>query len=151
MLQGAYITGEETERLINWYGAKREAWRKTRVAEPAGEPAPEDDILKTMRRYEAEHADGGADKDDDRAGDRDLLFREAAEVEIHHQQGSTSLLQRRLKVGYGRAARIIRPVAGCRSARTAGSGPSRGTCSWDSTSYRVFAGMDSGRGDSGGT
>ena len=31
----------------------------------------------------------------------------AAEVVIQHQQGSTSLLQRRLKVGYGRAARII--------------------------------------------
>jgi S-DNA-T family DNA segregation ATPase FtsK/SpoIIIE len=40
-------------------------------------------------------------------GDRDKLFREAAEVVIQHQQGSTSLLQRRLKVGYGRAARII--------------------------------------------
>ena len=39
--------------------------------------------------------------------DRDKLFREAAEVVIQHQQGSTSLLQRRLKVGYGRAARII--------------------------------------------
>ena len=31
----------------------------------------------------------------------------AAEVVIQHQLGSTSLLQRRLKVGYGRAARII--------------------------------------------
>ena len=30
-----------------------------------------------------------------------------AEVVVQHQQGSTSLLQRRLKVGYGRAARII--------------------------------------------
>ena len=39
--------------------------------------------------------------------DRDKLFREAAEIVIQHQQGSTSLLQRRLKVGYGRAARII--------------------------------------------
>ena len=105
-LQGAFITGEETERLINWYGTQREAWRKTRVVEPAADAAPEDDILETMRRYEAEHADGG-DRDEGAAGDRDLLFREAAEVVIHHQQGSTSLLQRRLKVGYGRAARII--------------------------------------------
>ena len=106
-LQGAFITGEETERLINWYGTQREAWRKTRVAEQAADAAPEDDILETMRRYEAEHADGGGDRDEGGAGDRDLLFREAAEVVIHHQQGSTSLLQRRLKVGYGRAARII--------------------------------------------
>jgi S-DNA-T family DNA segregation ATPase FtsK/SpoIIIE len=41
------------------------------------------------------------------AEERDPLFRDAAEVCIQHQQGSTSLLQRRLKVGYGRAARII--------------------------------------------
>ena len=39
--------------------------------------------------------------------DSDPLFRQAAEVVIQHQQGSTSLLQRRLKVGYGRAARIV--------------------------------------------
>lgn len=39
--------------------------------------------------------------------DLDKLIREAAEVCIQHQQGSTSLLQRRLKVGYGRAARLI--------------------------------------------
>jgi S-DNA-T family DNA segregation ATPase FtsK/SpoIIIE len=45
--------------------------------------------------------------DADDPGDRDKLFRDAAEVVIQHQLGSTSLLQRRLKVGYGRAARII--------------------------------------------
>jgi S-DNA-T family DNA segregation ATPase FtsK/SpoIIIE len=107
-LQGAYITGEETERLIGWYGTQRDAWRRTHAPEPAvGEALPEDDILETMRRYEAEHAEAGGHGDDSRADDRDLLFREAAEVVIHHQQGSTSLLQRRLKVGYGRAARII--------------------------------------------
>jgi S-DNA-T family DNA segregation ATPase FtsK/SpoIIIE len=37
----------------------------------------------------------------------DDLFREAAEICINNDAGSTSLLQRRLKVGYGRAARII--------------------------------------------
>ncbi|HZS59594.1 MAG TPA: DNA translocase FtsK, partial [Gemmatimonadaceae bacterium] len=39
--------------------------------------------------------------------DRDDLFREAAAACIQNQQGSTSLLQRRLEIGYGRAARII--------------------------------------------
>jgi len=108
-LQGAYITGEETERLIAWYGAQRELRRRARGAELAAVDGPaEDDVLETVRRYEAEHADGGTNEGEDgRPGDRDLLFREAAEVVIHHQQGSTSLLQRRLKVGYGRAARII--------------------------------------------
>jgi len=107
-LQGAYITGEETERLIGWYATQRAVTRRATTQETVAAEAPlEDDILETMRRYEAEHADGGGNGDDSKVGDRDLLFREAAEVVIHHQQGSTSLLQRRLKVGYGRAARII--------------------------------------------
>jgi len=41
------------------------------------------------------------------ASDRDLLFREAAEVIVTAQQGSASLLQRKLKLGYNRAGRII--------------------------------------------
>jgi S-DNA-T family DNA segregation ATPase FtsK/SpoIIIE len=41
------------------------------------------------------------------ADERDALFREAAEVLVIAQQGSTSLLQRKLKLGYNRAGRII--------------------------------------------
>lgn len=40
-------------------------------------------------------------------GDRDELFMEAAKLVIRHQQGSASLLQRRLRVGYARAGRLI--------------------------------------------
>jgi S-DNA-T family DNA segregation ATPase FtsK/SpoIIIE len=40
-------------------------------------------------------------------GDRDELFEEAAHTIVRHQQGSVSLLQRRLKVGYSRAARLV--------------------------------------------
>ncbi len=39
--------------------------------------------------------------------DLDPLFEEAAKVVVRHQQGSVSLLQRRLKLGYSRAARIV--------------------------------------------
>ena len=39
--------------------------------------------------------------------DRDPLFREAAEVIVNAQQGSASLLQRKMKLGYNRAGRII--------------------------------------------
>lgn len=39
--------------------------------------------------------------------DRDALFEDAARVIVQHQQGSASLLQRRLKLGYNRAGRII--------------------------------------------
>ena len=41
------------------------------------------------------------------AGDRDELFEEAARIVVQHQQGSASLLQRRLKLGYNRAGRIV--------------------------------------------
>jgi S-DNA-T family DNA segregation ATPase FtsK/SpoIIIE len=38
---------------------------------------------------------------------RDELFDDAARLIVRHQQGSVSLLQRRLKVGYSRAARLV--------------------------------------------
>ena len=53
--------------------------------------------------------DGGGsveDKDDDPAN-RDGMFDEAARLVVTHQQGSTSLIQRRLKLGYNRAGRLI--------------------------------------------
>ncbi|GAA6769384.1 DNA translocase FtsK [Flavobacterium sp. CGRL2] len=39
--------------------------------------------------------------------ERDTLFREAAEIIVNAQQGSASLLQRKLKLGYNRAGRLI--------------------------------------------
>jgi S-DNA-T family DNA segregation ATPase FtsK/SpoIIIE len=106
-LQGAFISSEETERITGWYGQRRE--RRKAALEAQGlfaEEPKEDDIIAKIREREAREA-GTVEGDDASDGDRDKLFREAAEIVIQHQQGSTSLLQRRLKVGYGRAARII--------------------------------------------
>jgi S-DNA-T family DNA segregation ATPase FtsK/SpoIIIE len=102
-LQGAYLSSEDTERLLRWYDDAR----ARHEADAAGGIAfSEPDILETVRAQEAKAA---GDDDDEGTGssDRDARFREAAEVVIQHRQGSTSLLQRRLKIGYGRAARII--------------------------------------------
>ncbi|MCL5244449.1 DNA translocase FtsK [Cellulophaga sp. 20_2_10] len=44
---------------------------------------------------------------DNNISDRDILFRDAAEVIVIAQQGSASLIQRKLKLGYNRAGRII--------------------------------------------
>jgi S-DNA-T family DNA segregation ATPase FtsK/SpoIIIE len=109
-LQGAYLSSEETERLMKWYSDARDRKRAKYEAEGLFFPDPsihEPDILEAVRAREL--AAAGADEDDDESEseERDKLFREAAEAVIHHKQGSTSLLQRRLKVGYGRAARII--------------------------------------------
>ena len=106
-LQGAFISSEDTERITGWYGDR--AARRRAAAEAQGffaEEKVEEDIIARIRQKEAEEAHG-PEGDDAGDEDRDKLFREAAEVVIQHQQGSTSLLQRRLKVGYGRAARII--------------------------------------------
>ncbi len=50
--------------------------------------------------------DGGGSGEID-LGDRDVLFEDAARVIVMNQQGSTSLIQRKLKLGYNRAGRII--------------------------------------------
>jgi S-DNA-T family DNA segregation ATPase FtsK/SpoIIIE len=110
-LQGAFIPSEDTERLTNWYVEMRE--RRRAAFEARGLLLPdvatgEPDILETVRvREAAEAAAHDGEGEGQESGERDRLFREAAEIVIQHQQGSTSLLQRRLKVGYGRAARII--------------------------------------------
>jgi S-DNA-T family DNA segregation ATPase FtsK/SpoIIIE len=93
-IQGAFISTEDTERLMEWYRAAG-----------AHRPAREEDILEMVRSREA--AEAADDGDQAFFDERDTLFRQAAEVCIQFQQGSTSLLQRRLRIGYGRAARII--------------------------------------------
>ena len=109
-LQGAFLSSEETERLMEWYrdrknGTSAEA-RELAAGVDVEQAGDEEDILEVVRKREAVDAGQGID-DDAAAGDRDKLFFDAAEVCIQNQGGSTSLLQRRLKVGYGRAARII--------------------------------------------
>ncbi len=99
-MQGAFISTEETEALMGWYREQADTLEaiKARVTKR------EDDILETLRAVE------GADDDEDGGaivGDWDDLFREAAEACIQQGGGSTSLLQRRLRIGYGRAARIV--------------------------------------------
>ena len=108
-LQGAFLSNEDTERLMGWYQTRQDARKAALEAQgliALDAHREEADILETVRAREALEAGGGEESGED-AGDRDKLFREAAEVCIQHQGGSTSLLQRRLKIGYGRAARII--------------------------------------------
>ena len=96
-VQGAYISTEETERLMKWYDDHRAA------AAPASVIEAQVDAIRAQEVAEA----GGGDGEAGDPGERDPLFRQAAEVCIQNQLGSTSLLQRRMSIGYGRAARII--------------------------------------------
>lgn len=102
-IQGAFISTKETERLTRWY--RERASVRSDMASKGERWPEEEDILEVVRSMEAEAAaeEGGLGEDTE----RDERFWEAAEVCIQQNQGSTSLLQRRMKIGYGRAARIV--------------------------------------------
>ena len=86
-VQCAFVDTPEVEKITDFIGAQK--------AYPEAHQLPE---------YVGE--EGGTSLDID-ASDRDALFMDAAEVIVTAQQGSASLLQRKLKLGYNRAGRII--------------------------------------------
>ncbi len=86
-IQCAFVDTPEVAKITEFIGSQR--------AYPEAHELPE---------YVDE--DSGTSVDYDIA-DRDKLFREAAEVIVIAQQGSASLIQRKLKLGYNRAGRII--------------------------------------------
>jgi S-DNA-T family DNA segregation ATPase FtsK/SpoIIIE len=99
-VQGAFISTEETERLMDWY----KAHARSAVT---GAGASIDEQVAALEEAEKAGEDGRGTGEEGTPGERDSLFRQAAEVCIQNQLGSTSLLQRRMSIGYGRAARII--------------------------------------------
>ncbi len=91
-VHGAYISNGETSSIVDFLRAQN--------------VAPE--ALSTFSGTVEPESDGEGHADDsDPDGTSDKLFQEAAEVVIRHKQGSVSLLQRRLGIGYQRAARLI--------------------------------------------
>ena len=96
-VQGAFISTEETERVMEWYK------RQGMAARLPGKPS----IDEQVEAIGQEKQDDDGEPAGSEPGEWDPFFRQAAEVCIQNQLGSTSLLQRRMSVGYGRAARII--------------------------------------------
>src|SRR5690606_21270993 len=88
-LQCAFVDTPEVDRVTEFIGNQR------------GYATAYD-----LPEYVGDDADSGGLKDFD-AADRDALFEDAARLIVLHQQGSTSLIQRKLKLGYNRAGRII--------------------------------------------
>ncbi|MFQ6032760.1 MAG: DNA translocase FtsK, partial [Candidatus Zixiibacteriota bacterium] len=83
-IHGAYVSSQETQRIVAFIKAQKYEVEPIQIlsAEPIQMPEEE------------------KEKDED-------LFRQAVELVIRHKQGSVSLLQRRLAIGYQRAARLI--------------------------------------------
>lgn len=84
-IQNAYVSTTEVEKITSYIGNQKGYKKPFHLPviedETSGIPDPLDDI--------------------------DELFKEAAKLVVLHQQGSVSLLQRKLKIGYNRAGRII--------------------------------------------
>jgi S-DNA-T family DNA segregation ATPase FtsK/SpoIIIE len=78
-------------------------WRSARANLGVVE-SPESNILDEVPDGDA--GEGGGEGGGE-AGERDPQFKEAAIACVQNQGGSTSLLQRKLGIGYGRAARIM--------------------------------------------
>ncbi len=85
-IQNAFISTEEVEKFTNYIYLQKGFSKRY--------------FLPSM--FEKKKAEMG-----DFLSDLDPMFEEAARVIVRHQQGSVSLLQRRLKLGYSRAARIV--------------------------------------------
>jgi S-DNA-T family DNA segregation ATPase FtsK/SpoIIIE len=86
-LQCAFIDTPEIESVVDFIGSQR------------GYPSP-----FNLPEYLDEDSEPNKDFD---PSQKDELFEEAARIIVAHQHGSTSLLQRKLKLGYNRAGRII--------------------------------------------
>ncbi len=87
-VQCAFVDTPEVEKIVDYIG---------------GQKAYPDAFL--LPEFTGE--EGGGSKLDIDISERDVLFKEAAEIIVTSQQGSASLLQRKLKLGYNRAGRLI--------------------------------------------
>lgn len=86
-LHNAFVTLEEVESVLDHV---------------EDQPKPEEELLPGIVD-EQDPTIAGSDSD----GERDALFDEAYRLVVLHQQGSVSMIQRRLRVGYARAGRLI--------------------------------------------
>ena len=94
-IQGAFVSEKEVKRLVDFLKEKSPAVEYT------------DEILTQSVHVGKKNGAGASG-----GGDNDALFEEAVRVVCQFDKASASLLQRRLKVGYARAARIIDELEG---------------------------------------
>jgi DNA segregation ATPase FtsK/SpoIIIE, S-DNA-T family len=89
-IQGPYVSSGEVEEITSFIGSQH-ALKNMYVL-----PAPD------LPRGNGMQSSGNSDKEG-----RDAMFEEAARLVVTHQQASVSLLQRRLRLGFSRAGRVM--------------------------------------------
>jgi S-DNA-T family DNA segregation ATPase FtsK/SpoIIIE len=88
-VHGAFVSDQEVQKIV-------EAWRAK------GAPQYHPEVMKSLSEEEGEEGEGGRN-----AEGRDELFDEAVQIVLETQRASISAVQRRLRIGYNRAARLI--------------------------------------------
>ena len=100
-VQGCFITPEEIERVVEFVKQSGEAQYSDEVMEKIEEAMAEKEKGGKKDRYD------GSTTAEVEAMEGDELFPAAVEVVLETGQASVSMLQRRLKLGYSRAARLV--------------------------------------------
>jgi S-DNA-T family DNA segregation ATPase FtsK/SpoIIIE len=89
-LHGALITEAEIQKVVEWCKSQ-------------SQPQYNEEFLEPIREKE----EAGEPVDEEEAAELDSVYEDAVRIVVESGKASTSLLQRRLRLGYGRAARLI--------------------------------------------
>jgi S-DNA-T family DNA segregation ATPase FtsK/SpoIIIE len=90
-LHGALITETEIEKVVNWCKSQSEPQYNEEFLEPLAD----------------KNEEGAAGEEEEGDTELDSVYEDAVRIVVESGKASTSLLQRRLRLGYGRAARLI--------------------------------------------
>ena len=99
-VQGSYVSDEEIERVIDFVTSQGEVKYDDAVMQEIELKAAQDSKKKSGSAVDTDNMGAGGDYDDE-------MFPKAVEVVVEAGMASTTLLQRKLKLGYARAARIV--------------------------------------------
>ena len=90
-LHGPLVTEQEITKVVEWWKVQ-------------SQPQYNEEFLKPMTDRDREDGDG---EDEEDSAELDAVYDDAVRIVVESRKASTSLLQRRLRLGYGRAARLI--------------------------------------------
>jgi len=94
-IQGCYVSEQEVENVVGFIKSQSET-------------AYDEDVMQEIERHAAAtKKKGAAANSEDEDDEDDEMLPKAIEVVVEAQMASTTLLQRKLKLGYARAARIV--------------------------------------------
>jgi len=91
-LHGPLVTEQEITKVVDWWKSQ-------------SQPQYNEEFLKPVKDRDGD--DLGEDADEEEAAELDAVYDDAVRIVVESGKASTSLLQRRLRLGYGRAARLI--------------------------------------------